>query len=247
MNKFSIPAVIPTEADGFKIGKLLARFSRLISEQNIRKASQIFYDALKFMYYRLRSKAEQTSRPIQTVALKEKEITGFFCIVDFLHNNIETVEVQGQLQSLLGGRLVEDDYWRYFEEFVEGQVTDRVGRLIKIDVTSIGFMYKDAYGEHTVRSDFFQPSRGKRLPWIKKTLQESTCIFRKVGEIKETFIYVMCYQIKHGGGTSIENFVVIVSRNKKAKNAPYEFKTAYSIGQYNRLIKILEPFSLVGK
>ena len=237
----------PLLTDTETIAEFLARISRLITHQNVLKTSQIFYDTLKLVLYRLRSKCEKTGKKIDEVALKDKEITGFLRIIDYFHTNIRTIEVDGPLRELFGEGPTESECWKFFEKFVEGEVNDKFGRRINVDPESLKFMYKDLTGKHIVKTESFRETRGKRLPWIRKTIQDSSCIFRRIENNNEQLMYIMRYLIRHKAGETIDSFIVVVSKNRQAKNSPYEFKTAYSFGSYNRVIKKIEPCTLPEK
>ena len=155
--------------------------------------------------------------------------------------------MDGPLRELFGQGPTEDDCWKFFDKFVEGEVNDKFSRRIMIDTESLRFIYKDSVGKHTIKTEFFQSTRGKRLPWIRKTIQDSSCIFKRIEDNEEKLMYIMRYRIQHRYGEKIDNFIVVVSRNRYAKNSPYEFKTAYSLQSYNRVIKTIEPYTLPEK
>lgn len=231
--------------ENHKVVHLMDKAIKFLSEENSLLINSIFYDVLKLIYYRVKRKSEtgKGKRLLKDVQLKVSEITEIFLTVDYLHKNLNTFDVDEQLRALFGSNHLEDDYLKYFEHFLEGELTDRYGRLINVPTEGIKCMYKDSSGKHVIDSSFFEPTRGKRLPWIKHTIQNSACILRRTVENKETLLYITKYRIPiDNSQTVIDTFLVVVKRNRLGKNDPYEFKTAFTVPRHNHLLKTIEGF-----
>jgi len=221
----------------------LNKANEFLSEVNLDLVCYIFYDVLQLLHCRLERKAGvgKTPRLLKDVQLKASEITGILVMVDYLNRTLDTVNVEGQLHELFGPDYSEDDYLKYFRNYLVGELTDRYERLISITEKAIKYMYKDDSGGHSVGSSFFETSRGKRVPWIKHTIQNSKCVFKRTTKNKETLLYITKYRIPIENHQSvIDTLLVVVKRGCLAKNAPYEFKTAYTVSRHNQVLKKIE-------
>src|SRR5690349_17469840 len=83
-----------------------------------------------------------------------------------------------------------------------GTVTDKYGREVIIDEDGIRSVYKDPEsGEHDISSANYEEVRGKRLPWIRHTVQNSDAVYveeEPIGRsgIRRKYFYVATVTIK---------------------------------------------------
>ena len=238
-----LPAVFATQAE---ITKKLLEVGKVHTFENAQTISHIFYDVFKLSYYALkRKKAGVTVQPGTSVVLGRKEVTKLVKLVDYHHTNDKTFTVGHELRQCFGVRFTEDDALKFFEEYVEGDTKDTVGRPIHIDLEDgIKFMYKNPLtNRHEIKSEYYQPHRGKRLPWIKHTLHNSRNIYTKIDGRDREIMYICKYDLPSYDGVSNRCYwAVIVKKNKKDKVSPYNFRTAFPIFRYNLLLNRLERY-----
>lgn len=181
----------------------------------------------------------------ELIKLRRNEITQIVKLVDFYHcydkcYNVEKELLQGFLKKFDEGASL-----TYFDKHVQGDLEDRFGRKMRIDVENgLKFMYKNPEtGGHEIESKYFRKERGKRLPWIRHTLENTSNIYTIIDGDDRELMYINQYEFI---GQCIEEtkhyWVVIVKKYKKDTISPYNFKTAFPIFKYNNLLKRLERY-----
>lgn len=190
----------------------------------------------------------------KTLTLKKSELTRLNILLHYHYSNCYYYQTSCSplITSCFGAKFSEKDAREYFLSSVCGDIKDRLGTTIHIPEKSIGFLYKSPEGLHIATSANYEPSRGKRLPWIKHTLLKTNEIFHK-HEPSHTIRfhvneYVIEYKNENGAcEKSNEYFFVISKRKKKDIGAPFIFKTAFSITAYNTFLKRIEEFEVPQK
>ncbi|MDP3786082.1 MAG: hypothetical protein Q8R05_00780 [Candidatus Omnitrophota bacterium] len=240
---------IPLFSTQEEILKKLQTIARLHTFENAKTISHIFYDVFKIAYYALGRKKEGVQLlPGFPVLLKRKDVSRLVKLIDYHHSNDKTYTVDHELTQCFGYNYAESDALKFFETYVEGDLTDKFGRKIHIDLDDgIKFMYKDyGTGRHEVKSEYYLPHRGKRLPWIRHTLCNSTSIYTKTEGTQREIMYLCRYDLPNYDNESNQCYwAVIVKKQKKDKASPYNFKTAFPIIKYNNLLKRIERYQPV--
>lgn len=238
-----IPRAFSTEVE---ITKKLRRVGNLHIFENAQTISHIFYDVFKMAYLALNRK-KSGIRKVNSfpVLLRRREVTRLVKIVHYHHCHDKTFTATHELMQCFGSRFSEADALKFFENYVEGETKDKYGRLIRIDLEDgAKFLYKDNItGRHDMATENYKPERGKRLPWIKHTIHNTSNIYTKIDGHQREIMYVSKYDLPSYDGESNKNYwVVIVKKNKKDKVSPYNFKTAFPIFVYNSLLARLERY-----
>ena len=221
----------------------VARDHHFVNGQTI---SHIFYDVFKLAYYALkRKKAGIRIQPSIPITLKRTEITRAVRIVDYHHSNDKTFTADHELCQCFKGTFTENDALKFFEKFVEGETQDKFGRRVYIDLEDgVKFMYKNPLTErHEMKSEYYKSDRGKRLPWIKHALHNTTNIYTCIDGDEREIMYLAKYDLPSYDDQSNKHYwAVIVKKNKKDRASPYKFKTAFPIFDYNNLLARLERY-----
>jgi len=237
-----LPALFLTQEE---IVRKIRNVSKLHTFENAQTISHIFYDVFKISYYVLERKKAGVKQAAFPAKLKRKEVTRLVKLIDYHHSHDKTYIADHTLTQCFGPNFTEDDALKFFENYVEGDITDRFGRGIHIDLEDgVKFMYKDyARNVHEMKSEYYLAHRGKRLPWIRHTVQNSTNIYTRIDGVQREVMYLNKYDIPDYSQESNKCYwAVIVKKNRKDKIVPYNFRTAFPILKYNRLLKRLERY-----
>ncbi len=238
-----LPSLFKTQEE---IIKKLRSVARVHSFENAQTICHIFYDVFKIAYYALeRKKKGLQGQDKIPVILKRREITSLVKLIDYHHVNDKTCVPDHELTQCFGPDFSEDDALKFFEAYVEGDTKDKFGRPIHIDLEDgAKFMYKNYDTKiHEMKPEYYLPHRGKRLPWIRHTLHNSTDIYTRIDKEQREIMYVCKYNLPDYDNEHNKCYwIVIVKKNRKDKIAPYEFKTAFAVIKYNSLLKRLERY-----
>jgi len=235
-----IPALFSTQEE---IVKKLRRVAKVHMFENAQTISHIFYDVFKIAYYALVRKKEGLKAPISfPIVLKRKEVTHLMKLIDYHHSHDKTFTVEHELIQCFGPRFTVDDTLKFFDKYVEGDLQDKFGRCINIDLEDgVKFMYKNPDTDiHEMKSEYYLPYRGKRLPWIRHTIKNSTNIYTRIDKGQREIMYINKYDLPKYDDKCY--WVVIVKKNSKDKISPYNFRTAFTIFKYNHLLKRIERY-----
>ncbi|NQT06722.1 MAG: hypothetical protein HQ575_04195 [Candidatus Omnitrophica bacterium] len=238
-----LPSLFSTQEE---IIKKLRTVGFVHTFENAQAISHIFYDVFKIAYFALQRK-KQGIHPLSDfpIILRRKDITKLVKLIDYHHSHDKVYTVTPELQQCFGKNFTEEDALSFFEQRVEGDTTDKFGRSIHIDLEDgIKFMYKNYETKrHEKQSEFYIPPRGKRLPWIKHTLHNSSNIYTRIDGDNREIMYLCKYDLPNYDGESNKCYwAVIVKKYKKDRVSPYNFKTAFSIVKYNNLLKRLQRY-----
>ncbi|NQT75002.1 MAG: hypothetical protein HQ566_00610 [Candidatus Omnitrophica bacterium] len=238
-----LPALFSTQEE---IIKKLRDIGRLHTFENAQAICHVFYDVFKIAHYALeRKRAGLKDKSPLPIILKRSEITRLVKLVDYHHSQDKTYRTDRELMRCFGPNFIESDALEFFQNHVEGDTQDKFGRPIHIDLEDgIKFMYKNyETNRHEISTEFYLPHRGKRLPWIKHALHNSTNIYTRIDRGQREIMYLCKYDLPISDIESNKCYwSVIVKKNKKDKVSPYNFRTAFPVFKYNRLLKRLERY-----
>ena len=204
----------------------------LLSEKNAERIARVCYDATKIVYER--------QKRLKKPQLKMKEVSSAIVLAETLHSEAFHFDATGQLAELFGP-CPEATALQYYEERVMGNVQDKHGRKIKIDEDGMKSLYKEPKsGKHIIDPQYYEQVRGKRLPWIRYTLEKSGAIYvaeeTVQGAFRRAFIYTAIVSIPIQPKPQTQYYVVVV---REGKNAELRLVTAYSMFKRNRFLSVL--------
>jgi hypothetical protein len=207
--------------------------ANLLSPKNSERLIQVFYDATKIVYER----QKRLNKP----QLKMKEISSALLLAESLQSNLFHFDAVGPLAECFG-KIDETAAWKYYEENVMGSVQDKFGRKITIDEDGIRSLYKEAVtGKHVVAPQNYEEGRGKRLPWIRHTLQNCESVYvseEKVGgSFRRNLIYAAVASIPLQPKAQTSYYIIVIRQHKGGEN---KLVTAYSMFKRNRFLSIIE-------
>lgn len=216
------------------LNKLLS--GGMLSKPNAERVTRIFRDAARLVYER--------QKRLHKAQLKMRDISSALILADFIHSDAFRFEVRGELAKNLG-ECSEADAINYYEKQVMGVVTDKFGRQIHIDEEGMRSLYKDRESnKHVVTSENYETVRGKRLPWIRHTLQNShtVCISderRPDGTLfRRSYLYFAIVSIPVKDQLKVSYYVVVV---KEEKSGSLAMVTACGMYEWNKMLNVLEP------
>ncbi len=199
--------------------------SPFFSRQNAEKVARVCYDACRLVYER--------QKHLGKSQLKTKEISAALLLAETLHASAFRFVAEGALAHLFGGDCDEARALDYFGKCVMGTVTDKYGRKVVVDEDGMKSLYKDpATGQHIDITDNYEQVRGKRLPWIRHTLENSDAVYvveEPLGRsgIRRTYLYTAIVTIRLRNQTEQTSYYVVVVR--EGKNQVLRMITAYSM------------------
>jgi hypothetical protein len=198
--------------------------SKNFSHQTAERVARVCLDAARLAYERLKQ--------MKKTDLKAKEMSAIVVLAETLQSSPFRFVAEGVLAELFGQECDENTAVSYFIEKVLGPVTDKYGRKIEIDEDGLRSLYKDPdTGWHEQTSENYEEVRGKRLPWIRYTLQNSSAVYvveELVGRsgVRRKFLYTATVTIKLQAGEKTSYYLVVV---KEGKNDLLRLVTAYSM------------------
>jgi len=196
--------------------------SPLFSRQNAEKVARVCYDTARLVYER----QKQTGKS----QLKTKEVSDSLTLAQSLHSNAFRFIAEGPLIELFGG-CDQDAAVEYFAEKVMGNVKDKSGRTIVIDEDALKSIYKDPEsGRHEKCEENYEEVRGKRLPWVRYTIDNSDAVYMEeepLGRtgIRRKFFYTAIVTYKHKQEEHTSYYVVLV--REEAKSGILRMVTAF--------------------
>jgi len=208
--------------------------SDVLSKKNKERCARVFYDTAKIVLLR--------QNKLEKPELKPKEISSAMLLADALHSQPFQFNATGSLAENFGGEFTEEQAWEYFEQKVAGDIQDVYGRKITIGNDVLKSLYKDPEtGAHEMLSENYEQGRGKRLPWVRHTLQNSRAIYVAEetfgGTFRRTFLYSAIATIPLKAQKPDVQYYVIPVREDRNKNL--KMITAYSMSKRNRFISII--------
>jgi hypothetical protein len=208
--------------------------SNNFSRQNAEKVARVCLDAARLVYER--------QKQLKKSELKAKEVSAALGLAETLQSGTYRFIAVGHLAELFGGHCDEARALAFYESDVIGSVLDIHGRKIEIDEDGMQSLYKDPdTGSHTVTPENYEEVRGKRLPWIRHTLQNSPAIYvveELLGKsgVRRTFLYTATVTIKLHEGEQTSYYVVVV---REGKNNLLRLVTAYSMFKRSGLLRAI--------
>ena len=204
--------------------------SSLLSQKNKERVARVFYDATKIVYVR----QIRLNKP----QLKMKEVSSAMVLAETLHSQPFQFSATGVLAENFGGDFSEARALEYFDQKVAGEIQDIYGRKIVIDEDAMKSLYKEpTTGKHIVSSENYEQVRGKRLPWIRYTLQSSSAIYvaeeTVSGSFRRTFLYTAIVTIPLVPKPQVSYYIIPV---REGKNGNLRMVTAYSMFTRNKFL-----------
>lgn len=181
----------------------------------------------------------------RSIELKRSDVSSALVLTDFHFSHSKEVFATANMGL---HHVTEDDAVRFYEKFVMGQSRDKFGREIKIDEDGIVFLYKEAKTDkHIVSSENYVESRGKRLHWIRPTIEQTEEIYEIHEQNWTSYYYVGTFIVPYtdemtGEKVTRENYLFVVVRKEPDKSL--KFVTAYPIETYEQFLKRIEPAHL---
>jgi len=204
-----------------------------LNEQNRVMVLRCFLEAAKVICSRQNS--------LRKPQLKMREIRSALELITFHYDRTSNADTScAPLNDLLGVDLTVDRAIEYFEKHVEGELCDIYNRKIIITADALCHLYKDRDGRHTMENQYFQSTRGKRLPWIRHTLCTTREIYKKRDRNWIIYAYVKGFTVPTNSGV-VNNFLFVVARTENPQ-APIKFVTAYYLDDHEVLLKKIEEF-----
>jgi len=203
-----------------------------LSRPNAERIARVFCDAAKIVYER----QKRMNKP----QLKIKEVSSALTLAETLHSDAFRFVAEGVLAENFG-KCPEAEALRYYETRVMGDVKDGHGRTILIDEDGMASLYKEPEsGRHVMASANYEEGRGKRLPWIRHTLEKSNAVYvieeTVQGIFRRTYLYSAIVSIPLEPKPQTSYYVVVV---REGKNHSLKFVTAYSMFKRNRFLTII--------
>ena len=215
-----------TVADNDPIKDLNALLnSSLFSRQNAEKVARVCYDAARLVYERQKQMGKSQ--------LKIKEVSAALMLAETLYSGAYRFVAEGPLAQLFGGECDEAKALDYYGKHVIGSVTDKYGRNVVIDEDGMKSLYKDrTSGLHEVATENYEKVRGKRLPWIRHTIENSEAVYvveESLGRagVRRTFLYTAIVTIRLQREQEQTSYYIVAVR--EGKNAILKMVTAYTM------------------
>jgi hypothetical protein len=230
LRTYSNPSSVGSMTNSEALTRLL---DSLLSPKNAERLVTVFHDTAKIVHHR--------QKRMDKKQLKMKEISSALMLAESLHSGMFQFVADGSLKECFGD-FNEEAALAYYQNNVMGEVQDSKGRLIIIDEDGISSLYKDAStGRHVVASENYEAVRGKRLPWIRHALINSTSIYvneeQISGTFRRSFLYFSTVSIPLAGRAPQTEYHVVVVREKAGA---LRMVTAYGMFERDSLLKSIE-------
>jgi hypothetical protein len=209
-----------------KLSRVL-EYSKLLSEANRKLVLDIFYDAVKLIYY----KQKHNKKP----QLKSKEVARCLNLIYYHHKHDNKIEVKDGLAENMGREFSEQEALEYYQNRVMGTVKDTLGQDVLIDEMGMDFLYED----HDIKPEHYRQARGKRLPWIRHVIKNSKEIYTKQERNTLLYVYVSKFMIRFNGQENLSWFLVFAKKRKDIDKT-LAFLTAIPVERYNGFLSKLE-------
>lgn len=221
---------------------------RYFPEDTRKTIHHVFYSTMKVLFCRYRRKKEiwenqskmKNKKTIFNFSLKRKDLTSILLLVDHYLSNIYTI-TRDKDPLVNFGNFPYDKALDYYDESVEGIVKDIYGREIILDEEGVSFCFDH---DISLAKDKYVDSRGKRLSWIRPTLENTKAIYEITEDDWTSYYYLSKFNVPFTDpATGVENksrnYFFIVVRRKSER--PLQFITAYHMEEEVTLLKRLEP------
>ena len=190
----------------------------------------------------------QSDGPINSKGLTFLTQTAHF------HIKNQTILESIKEQRLLLKSTTENDAQLYFiDKMTNKTITDKYGREIKIQDSSLECYYKDNESfRHTIAPENYKIYRARRLPWVIPSIVASQEIYQldKPRYKCTDFFYITKFLIPYEDINTNdiaeeryhENYFIVVAR-RKYNMKTLDFVTEYPIFDYFDLLKYIERWS----
>jgi hypothetical protein len=206
--------------------------TKILSVVNRDTVIDVFYDAVKLIYYK--------QSHLKKKQLKPKEVARCLNLLHYHQLWSRATNVVGELADNMGKDFPEGDALTYYQHKVMGKVIDRLGQEVVIDELGMDFLYEG----HDVDPTKYLQARGKRLPWIQYTIQNSDEIYTKQEGNSLLYIYVSKFIIPIPFDTVTDWFLVLCRKRKDIEKT-LAFLTAIPVARYNGFLSKLESMNPV--
>jgi len=169
-----------------------------------------------------------------------KEVSSALVLAENIHSKTFHFVASGTLAENFGA-FPEANALEYYDSKVMGEVQDKYGRKVKIDEDGMKSLYKEpTSGKHIVATENYEEGRGKRLPWIRHTLENSESIYVSEETVQNTFrrsfLYTAIVSIPIQPKPQVSYYVVVI---REGKNAELRLVTAYSMFKRNKFLSVI--------
>lgn len=218
------------------------------SEATRDKLVDIFYKAMKVVYFKYKRKKDiweekrlRSNKALRVFyPLSKSDISSAIYLVDHYLSNLYIIPPEYDPLSKFGN-FPHGDAMRYYDEFVEGSIKDIYGRTIFLDEQGLDFLFDH---DKSLNPENYSEARGKRLPWLRPTLQNSKGIYEFTERHWTTYYYISALNVPYkdkltGLPLKIMHYFFIVVRKEAGK--PLTFITAYHFDKELMFLKYLEP------
>lgn len=208
----------------------------------------IFYKAMKVVYFKYRRKRGiweekriRSKKALRVIYLLSKtDISNAIYLVDHYLSNLFIIPPEYDPLSKFGN-FPHGHAMDYYDEYVEGTIKDIYGRAIIIEEDGIDFLFGH---DKQLSPENYEEARGKRLPWIRPTLENSKGIYEFTERNWTTYFYTSALNVPFkdkitGLPTKEMHYFFIVVRKEAGR--PLRFITAYHFDKELPFLRYLEP------
>jgi len=172
-------------------------------------------------------------------SLKQKDINKAVDLVIYHNSRMKEFVVKNTPLADNLGSCPEAKALEYYDNCVEGTVVDKNGDKVVLDEGGLRFLYKNPDTQkHEINSAYYLDYRGKRLPWIRYTIENTKEIYELRERSWSTFYYVGTFIVPLHTGNKL-NYFFIVTRKESGQDR--KFVTAWHFEEHIRLLKNIEP------
>ena len=220
----------------FSIPKMFITAYENLSETTRNVLGPMFYQIIMTLYFKEKRK---NKKGVSYFSLKSKDINKAFELVICHNSRMKRIKIKNTPLASNLGKFPESKALEYYDKYVEGEVADKNGDKVIIDEGGLRFLYKNPdTQEHDINPEYYEETRGKRLPWIRHTIENTNEIYELREKSWSTFFYIGTFIVPLQEG-DISNYFFIVTRKESRQNR--KFVTAYHLKNHIRLLKSIEP------
>ncbi len=176
---------------------------------------------------------------LESFSLKQRDINKAVDLVIYHTSRMKGFRIKNTVLADNLGSCPESKALEYYDNHVEGEVTDKNGDKVILDEGWLRFLYKNPDTQkHEINSAYYLDYRGKRLPWIRYTIENTKEIYELRERSWSTFYYVGTFIVPLHTGDKL-NYFFIVTRKESGQDR--RFVTAWHFEEHIRLLKNIEP------
>ncbi len=228
-----------------QINKKIEKIVPTLDFDTYKNISRIYYEALKLSYIKLKRKRLFSKKNrSKNITLGRSEMTSIMVLLDYFHKNdcCAPILESSSLAGCYHPSFSESEALRYCEMFVTGVSKDKFGNEIKFTEDFYLSLYKSegcTHKEAAKEQENFNPSRAKRLPLVRHTVENTTNVYQRIDE-KDNLerMYVHRYRDNY----RMFFYIVIAEKYRKDKFNPFIVKTAFPIFDHLPLLRRLEKY-----